>query len=170
MLKNQSAFLLTASSSAPIIDTARREVLRKRPVEGGRFRWRHRVGALMLSQGVCMSQLPSSAAPLFAQMPDFQNLSPVQYGALGLEGLMTIGSLVCFILVLIAMFKNGQTQMGIASIVLCFCCGIGMLIAFIMGWVNATRWGIKNVMIFWTALIVINVILNLAFPMPLAPR
>jgi hypothetical protein len=61
-----------------------------------------------------------------------------------------LGSLVCFILVLIQMFQRGRTGLGIACIVLSFCCGIGGLVAFIYGWMNHRGWGLTNVMIVWT--------------------
>ena len=41
----------------------------------------------------------------------------------GLLAILGIGSLVCFILVLIKMFQQGQTGLGIACIVLAFCTG-----------------------------------------------
>ena len=61
-----------------------------------------------------------------------------------------IGSLVCFILVLIQMFQRGRTGLGVACIVLVFCCGIGGLVVFIYGWVKHREWGLTNVMIAWT--------------------
>ncbi len=69
---------------------------------------------------------------------------------------MVVGlvAIVCWILVLVKMFQNGQTGLGIVSI----CCG---LVAFIVGWMNATQWGIKNVMLIWTLTIVVNIILSI---------
>ncbi len=69
----------------------------------------------------------------------------------------SIISLVCFILVLIKMFQNGQTGLGIACIVLFFCCGLGGLIAFIYGWVKSGQWNIQNIMIAWTVGIILNI-------------
>jgi hypothetical protein len=69
-----------------------------------------------------------------------------------------IGSLVCFILVLVKMFQHGQTGLGIACIVLVFC-GIGGLVAFVVGWMNHAKWNIKNVMLAWTALFVASLVL-----------
>jgi ABC-type transport system involved in cytochrome bd biosynthesis fused ATPase/permease subunit len=63
-----------------------------------------------------------------------------------LQGILGIISLVCFILVLVRMFQENQTGLGVACIILLFCFGIGALIAFIVGWVNAGRWGINNIM------------------------
>lgn len=65
-----------------------------------------------------------------------------------------IGSLVCWIIVLVKMFQNSQILLGIVSIL----CG---LVAFIMGWVNAKQWNIQNVMLIWTACIVVGIIANL---------
>ncbi len=72
-----------------------------------------------------------------------------------------IGSLICFILVLIQMFKRGQTGLGIACIVLLFCCGIGLLIAFVYGWINAKAWGIQNIMLAWTGCFVVGILINI---------
>ena len=72
-----------------------------------------------------------------------------------------LGSLVCFVLVVIQMFKHGQTGLGVISIVLLFCFGIGALIAFIYGWIKANEWNIKNVMLIWTVLIGISILLNI---------
>jgi hypothetical protein len=76
--------------------------------------------------------------------------------------LLSLGSLVCFIMVLIQMFQRGKTGLGIACIILAFFCGIGALIAFIYGWMNATEWGIKNVMLAWTACIVVGILVGVA--------
>ena len=65
-----------------------------------------------------------------------------------------IGSLICFILVLVQMFNRGQTGLGIACIVLAFCCGIGGLVAFVYGWIKNSEWGLRNVMLVWTACII----------------
>jgi len=64
-----------------------------------------------------------------------------------------IGSLVCFILVVIQMFKNEQNGLGIACIILAFCTGVGPLIAFVYGWMKSTEWNLKKVMLAWTGCI-----------------
>jgi hypothetical protein len=73
-----------------------------------------------------------------------------------LQGLLGIVSLVCLILVLVQMFQHGQVGLGVACIVLTLCFGIGALITFIVGWVNANRWGITNIMLAWTVCIVLG--------------
>jgi hypothetical protein len=76
-------------------------------------------------------------------------------GALGLLA-MLIGlvSFVIFIMVLIRQFKDAGAVHGIIGIVTC---GIW---TFIWGWMNATRLNIKNLMLIWTGLIVLNIILQ----------
>jgi hypothetical protein len=44
---------------------------------------------------------------------------------MALQVLVGLASLVCFILVLIKMFQNGQTTLGVVCIVLVLCVGIG---------------------------------------------
>ncbi len=63
-----------------------------------------------------------------------------------------IGGLVCFILVVVQMFKNEETTLGIVCIILAFCTGIGYLIAFVYGWIKATEWDLKKVMMAWSGL------------------
>jgi hypothetical protein len=77
-----------------------------------------------------------------------------------LQGLLGIGSLVCFILVIIKMFQVGEQTMGIVCIVLVLCC-IGGLVAFVYGWINANKWGITNIMWIWTGLIIGGIVLNI---------
>ncbi len=71
---------------------------------------------------------------------------------------LTIGNLVCFILVLIKMFQSGETAMGIVCIVTIFC-GLGGLIAFILGWINVAKWRIQQVMMIWTGCVIGNILL-----------
>jgi hypothetical protein len=64
------------------------------------------------------------------------------------------------------MFQHGQTGLGIACIVLLFCCGIGGLVAFIYGWVRAREWGITNLMTIWTVFFALNVVSGILNPAP----
>jgi hypothetical protein len=74
-----------------------------------------------------------------------------------------IVSLVCYILVIVQMFQRGKTGMGIACLLLLLLCGLGGLIAFIYGWMNANEWRIKNIMLVWTGCIVVSLLCNGAF-------
>lgn len=80
-----------------------------------------------------------------------------------LSYLFGVASLVCFIVVIVKMFQNQQTGLGIVCLILALC-GIGVLIAFIVGWMNAEKWQIKNVMLIWTAIVVINIIIVIIAP------
>ncbi len=73
-----------------------------------------------------------------------------------LNGLIGIGTLICFILVVVKMFQTGNTGLGIACIILFLCFYIGGLIAFIWGWVKSTDYNLKNIMLIWTLLIVLS--------------
>jgi len=72
-----------------------------------------------------------------------------------------IGSLVCFILVLIKMFQSGETTMGVVCIVTLLLCGLGALITFILGWVNVSKWQIQKVMMIWTLCIIGGIVVNI---------
>ncbi len=76
-----------------------------------------------------------------------------------LVSLCGLGTLVCYILVLIQMFQRGKTGLGIACIVLCC---IGILITFIYGWIKAEEWGIKKLMLIWTGIIVVHLLIGVA--------
>lgn len=69
--------------------------------------------------------------------------------------LVGLGSLVCFIIVLVKLFQNEGALKGILGLI----CGI---YTFIWGWMNAGRLGIKNWMMLWTALIILQMILTIA--------
>lgn len=64
-----------------------------------------------------------------------------------------LGSLVCAVIVIIKLFQNEGALKGILGII----CG---LYTFIWGWMNAGRLGIRNIMLIWTALIILGIILN----------
>lgn len=63
-------------------------------------------------------------------------------------------SLVCWIMVLIKMFPAEGALKGVLAII----CG---LYAFIWGWMNATRFNLKTIMLIWTVAIIIGVVANM---------
>jgi hypothetical protein len=67
-------------------------------------------------------------------------------------------SLICFILVVMAMFQNDQRTMGIVCLALFFCTGLGYLLALIYGWIKSSEWGITRLMMLWTAAIVAGIV------------
>ena len=64
-----------------------------------------------------------------------------------------IGSLICWIMTLILMFKNEKPLIGILG-VLC------ALWAFIWGWMNSTKLNHKKIMLIWSLCIVVSIIGN----------
>jgi len=73
-----------------------------------------------------------------------------------------LGSLICFIIVLIKLFQNEGALKGILGLI----CG---LYTFIWGWINADKLGIKNIMLIWTLLILVQLVLNFAFGAAMIP-
>ena len=73
--------------------------------------------------------------------------------------LVGLGSLVCWVFVLIKIFQDKNIGVGIVGI-------ICPLVAFIYGWVKANEYGIQKIMLIWTALIVAGIVLNVAMPRP----
>ena len=67
-----------------------------------------------------------------------------------------LGNLVCFVMVLLKLFPAEGPLKGILGII----CG---LYTFIWGWMNAAKFNIKNIMMAWTALLVLSIILNVMF-------
>lgn len=67
--------------------------------------------------------------------------------------LVGIGSIICFIIVLIKLFQTEGALKGVLGLI----CSI---YTFIWGWMNAGKLNIKNLMLIWTILIVLGIILN----------
>lgn len=67
--------------------------------------------------------------------------------------LLSLGCIICWIIVLIKLFQTEGALKGILGLI----CG---LYTFIWGWMNATRLSIKNIMMIWTLLIILSIIIN----------
>jgi hypothetical protein len=67
-----------------------------------------------------------------------------------------LAAFVVQILVVVKMFQNAGVLHGILGII----CGI---YAYIWGWLNSTKLGLRNLMIIWTVLIILIIILNIVF-------
>jgi hypothetical protein len=75
--------------------------------------------------------------------------------------LIGLAQLVCLVIVIVEMFKRGETAIGIVCAVLSLC-SIGALIAFVYGWIKSSEWGLRKVMLAWTICLVINLVLAFA--------
>ena len=71
------------------------------------------------------------------------------FGILALVAL--IGCVICWIIVLIKIFQNDGALKGIIGL-------ICSLFAFIWGWINADRLGVKKIMMAWTLLLILYVV------------
>jgi hypothetical protein len=67
--------------------------------------------------------------------------------------LCSLGSVVCWVMVLLKMFPAEGALKGILGII----CG---LYAFVWGWMNAGKFGIKNIMLAWTVLVLLSIVAN----------
>jgi hypothetical protein len=73
---------------------------------------------------------------------------------LGILGIVVwLGCIICLIMVVIKMFGDKGPLHGILGLI----CG---LYAFIWGWMNADRMGIKNIMMIWSLLILVSIVLG----------
>ncbi len=70
--------------------------------------------------------------------------------------LLALAAFVIQILVVVKMFQNAGALHGILGII----CG---LYAYIWGWMNSSKYGIRNLMLIWTVLIILIIILNVVF-------
>ena len=76
--------------------------------------------------------------------------------------LVGIGCLICFIIVLIKLFQNEGALKGILGI-------ICALYAFIWGWMNADKLGVRNIMMIWSLLVIVQLVLNFVFGVAMIP-
>jgi hypothetical protein len=74
-----------------------------------------------------------------------------------LNGVGGLIALVCHIIVIVKMFQTGQTGLGIVAIVLT-CCGIGILLTLIYGWVKVKEWNVQPLMIAFTVGFILSII------------
>ena len=74
-----------------------------------------------------------------------------------------IVSLICWIMVLIKMFPAEGALKGVLAII----CG---LYAFVWGWINATKFNLKNIMLIWTLAIIVQVVSSFMGGAALIPR
>ncbi len=76
--------------------------------------------------------------------------------------LVSLASLVCYIMVVVKMFQHGKTGPGLFSTLGLFLCLLGYPFAFIYGWMKAGEWRIQNIMIVWTVCFLANLGLGIA--------
>ena len=67
--------------------------------------------------------------------------------------LAAIVSIICWIMVLLKMFPAEGPLKGILAII----CG---LYAFVWGWMNASRFNLRNIMLIWTVAIIVSIAMS----------
>ena len=87
---------------------------------------------------------------------------PMSLIALGLACLVVnVAFVICFGLVICAMFLNGEITSGLVCIALTCVMGGGPLIGLYYGWTNCQAWRIQKLMVVWSILWVIGIALNI---------
>jgi Ca2+/Na+ antiporter len=74
-----------------------------------------------------------------------------------LGGLASLGTLICFVVVVVRMFQAKQTGLGVVSII-GFPCLVGTMIALFVGWKNRTAWQLNKVMPVFTLLFAVTLV------------
>ena len=64
----------------------------------------------------------------------------MEFALSGIGGIMCLIAFVCSVLVIVKMFQNEQTGIGIASIIGMLCAGLGHILTLIFGWKNKVAW------------------------------
>ncbi|HWX41015.1 MAG TPA: hypothetical protein VN345_07680 [Blastocatellia bacterium] len=72
-----------------------------------------------------------------------------------LMSLVGLAMFICYIVVLIRVFKVAGPGHGFVSIIVCG------LWAFVWGWINAAKQGLTKIMIIWTGLMILYITLGL---------
>jgi hypothetical protein len=81
-------------------------------------------------------------------------MSGILLTLIGLVALVIwLGSLVCFVMVLIKLFQEKGALHGIMGLI----CG---LYTFVWGWIHNARLGIKKIMMIWTVLLIVGMVLQ----------
>ena len=83
----------------------------------------------------------------------------MEYVLLGIGMILMLVAFVCCILVIVKMFQNNQTGLGIGTIVGLFVCGIGYILALIFGWKNKEAWKLEKVMPIFTISLILGLVL-----------
>ena len=74
----------------------------------------------------------------------------LELGLIVVGGLLSLVALICGIIVVVRMFQNQKTALGMISLTLMFCSGVGHLVALVVGWMKSSEWNIKGLMVAYT--------------------
>jgi len=88
--------------------------------------------------------------------------SGMELGLIVVGVVLSLIATVCSIMVCVKMFQNKQTGLGVASLILMFCTGIGYFITLIYGWMKSAEWNIKGLMMAYTGCFLVGLALTFA--------
>ncbi len=94
----------------------------------------------------------------------------MEWVLIGLGGILMLVAFVCCIIVIVKMFQNNLTGLGIGSIVGIFVCGIGYILTLVYGWKNKDAWKLQTVMPLYTGALVLGLLLYGAGYVILIPK
>ena len=83
----------------------------------------------------------------------------MELGLLGVGAIFSLVALVCGVMVCVKMFQKDQTALGVISLILMFCTGIGYLIILVFGWMKSTEWNMKGLMTAYTVSMLVGFVL-----------
>jgi hypothetical protein len=75
----------------------------------------------------------------------------------GINVVLTIVSVCCYLFVIYQMFDKAESVMGIVCLIGICAFGLGGLVAFVYGWIKAREWEIVPVMAMWSGAIAANI-------------
>jgi peptidoglycan/LPS O-acetylase OafA/YrhL len=76
-----------------------------------------------------------------------------------LGSLLSLVAFVCAIIVVVKMFQENQTGLGVATVVGLFICGFGYILALVYGWKNKVAWKLETIMPIFTGSLVLSFVL-----------
>ena len=82
----------------------------------------------------------------------------MEWALIGIGAIAGLIAFVMCIIVIVKMFQNQQTGLGIGTIVGIFVCGIGYILALIFGWKNKDAWGLGKIMPIFTLCFVLAIV------------
>ena len=77
----------------------------------------------------------------------------------GISIAVGLASLLCYFFVIYTMFNNAESVIGIVCLVGACVLGLGVIVAFVYGWIKAWEWEIVPVMGIWSGCFVLQIIL-----------
>ena len=77
----------------------------------------------------------------------------------GISVVVGLVSLLCYLYVIYTMFNNAESVIGIVCLIGACVLGLGVIVAFIYGWIKAWEWEIVPVMGFWSGCMAVQIIL-----------